>query len=468
MQKTDRKPGYWTKNRCLEEALKYETRSVFKLNSSGAYNAAYKHGWLDEICSHMKILKTHYTKEECAIEALKYETKTEFMEKSPIYYSHAIRKGYLNEICRHMRKLGNPEERAIYAFEFRDRHVYIGLTSDTERRKEEHLHSTKSPVYKYIKNSNCQYEFKVLTGYLPIEEAALTEDEKILDYADRGWILINKKRGGDLGSKTRKYTKKFCRQIALQYSDKTDFRNCNLHFYSYICRRGWIDELCEHMTQRKKKNGYWTKDKCKEEAKKYSNRTEFHTKSQAAYGAAFKKGWLDEICSHMSYYKYEPSIWTKENCFIKAQDCKTRGEFKKKYPNAYRAALDNGWLEELFANHPNRGYKNKRVMIGLKSHEGIKKYWTEERVLKEAHKYHSLSEFAKKCSGAYDAAFNLQIMDKVREILAPNFIRWTYDMIKDEAMKYNTKREFRKGAIKAYNAAYKRGLIDDICSHMED
>ena len=366
-----------------------------------------------------------------------------------------------------MKKLGNPEERAIYAFEFQDHHVYIGLSSDTERRRDEHLHDKTSAVYKHIQISNCLYEFKALTGYLPIEEAALVEDEKILEYADKGWILLNKKRGGDLGSKTRKYTKVFCRQIALQYSDKTEFRMNNPHFYYYICSRGWIEELCGHMTQCKKRNGYWTKERCKEKANKYSRRTDFQKFDKAAYSAAFKKGWLDDICSHMSLFEYEPSIWTKENCFIKVQVCKTRGDFKKKYPNAYRAALDNGWLDELFVNHPNHGYKNRRVMIAIKSHRG-RKYWTEERVLKEAHKYHSISEFAKKSSGAYDAVFNLQILDKVHKIIVPKGIRWTYDMIKEEAMKYNTKREFHKGASKAYNAAYKHGWLDDICSHMED
>lgn len=467
MHKTNRKHGYWTKNRCIKEALKYDTRCAFQKGSSGAYNAAFVHGWLDEVCSHMKILKTHYSKEECAVEASKYETKTEFAEKAPIYYSHAIRKGFLNEICTHMKKLGNPVERAIYAFEFQDRHVYIGLTSNIERRRKEHLHAENSAVYKYIKNSNCLYEFKVLTRYLPFEEAAIVEDEKISEYADDGWIILNKKSGGDLGGKIRKYTKTFCRQIASQYSDKTEFRNSNPHFYGYMCRRGWIDELCEHMTQRKKKNGYWTKERCKEEAKKYSNRTDFQNGNKSAYGAAFKRGWLDDICSHMSYFEYEPSIWTKENCSKKIQECKTRGEFKNKYPNAYEAALDNGWLDELFVNHPNYGYKNRRVMVAIKADHG-RKYWTEERVLKEARKYHSLSEFAKKSSGAYDAVFNLQILDKVHKIIAPKCTRWTYDMIKEEAMKYSTKREFHKGAPNAYNAAYKRGLLEEICSHMTD
>ena len=473
MYKSNHKHGYWTKERCSEEVLKYETRSAFFSGSAGAYHAAHVHGWLDEVCSHMKDLKTHYSKEECAIEATNYETKTEFAKKSPIYYSHAIRKGYMNEICTHMKKLGNPVERAIYAYEFQDHHVYIGLTSDIERRRKEHLHAKNSAVYKYIKNSNCLYEFKVLTGYLPFDEAALVEDEKIFEYADRGWILLNKKRGGDLGSKIRKYTKTFCKQIALQYSNKTEFRKSNPYFYGYMCSRGWIDELCEHMTQRKKKNGYWTKERCREMAKKYSRRTDFQKYDKAAYSKAFKSGWLDDICSHMSYMEFVPSKWTKETYTIKAQECETRGDFKKKYPNAYGAALDNGWLDELFVNHPNHGYKNRRVMIGMKSHQGSK-YWTAERVLKEAHKYHSISEFAKKSSGAYDAVFELQILDKVHNIITPKCIRWTYDMIKEEAMKYNTKREFQKGSSKvdkdgkAVSAEHLHGkqiLSESFCTH---
>lgn len=106
-------------------------------------------------------------------------------------------------------------------------------------------------------------------------------------------------------------------------------------------------------------------------------------------------------------------------------------------------------------------------MVAIKADQG-RKYWTEERVLKEARKYHSISEFAKKCSGAYDAVFNLQILDKVHKIIAPKCTRWTYDMIKEEAMKYNTRREFHKGSPNAYNAAYKRGLLDELCIHMTD
>lgn len=465
----EHKWGYWTKEKCAQEALKYETKTAFKLGSPGAHTAAYHHGWLEELCSHMKICITHYTKEECAIEALKYETKTEFMEKSPLYYSHAIRKGFINEISVHMKKMGNPEKRAIYAFEFHDMHVYIGLTSNTDRRKKEHLSDKDSVVYKHIKTSQCEYDFKTLTNYLPKEEAAFIEDETIIDYSRKGWIVLNRKRGGDLGNKTRKYTKKQCREIALQYNDKTVFRETNKHFYNYICKRGWIEELCAHMIQHKMRNGYWTKDRCAKEALKYKKRKDFKKKCPSAHSCAFKNGWLDEICSHMSYNEYEPIKWTKDNCMFEAKLCESRGEFKKKCPTGYKAALENGWLDDIFINHTNHGYKNHRVMIAMTNNKEKHnlKYWTEEKIIKEAHEYSSLTDFARRCSGAYDAAHSLGIMDKVRKILAPNYVRWSYEMLYDEAKKYKTKTDFRKGNIKAYNIASKRGLLDDICSHMK-
>ena len=48
---------------------------------------------------------------------------------------------------------------------------------------------------------------------------------------------------------------------------------------------------------------------------------------------------------------------------------------------------------------------------------GSCKYWTEYRILEEAKKFHSLTEFSKKASGAYDAACSLKILDKIRRVI---------------------------------------------------
>lgn len=46
--------NYWTKEKCKEDALKYNIRENFKKGYVSAYNAALRNKWLDEICLHMK------------------------------------------------------------------------------------------------------------------------------------------------------------------------------------------------------------------------------------------------------------------------------------------------------------------------------------------------------------------------------------------------------------------------------
>jgi hypothetical protein len=43
----------WTKEKCIEDAKKYKTKSEWINNSNGAYCSAKKNGWLEECCAHM-------------------------------------------------------------------------------------------------------------------------------------------------------------------------------------------------------------------------------------------------------------------------------------------------------------------------------------------------------------------------------------------------------------------------------
>ena len=46
--------GYWIKERCKNESLKYNSRNQIYKNSRSAYSAMLKNNWLDECCQHMK------------------------------------------------------------------------------------------------------------------------------------------------------------------------------------------------------------------------------------------------------------------------------------------------------------------------------------------------------------------------------------------------------------------------------
>lgn len=64
---------------------------------------------------------------------------------------------------------------------------------------------------------------------------------------------------------------------------------------------GILDDICSHMIRKFKPKGYWTKEKCHEEALKFESRFEFAKHCGAAVDAAKVHGWYKEICSHMIY-----------------------------------------------------------------------------------------------------------------------------------------------------------------------
>lgn len=291
--------GYWTKDKCQEEAIKYQTRSAFKDGNNSAYQAAYRHRWLEEICAHMEQKIHKFTKEECHEEAKKYSRRIDFMNNSPYHYSWAIRHGFMKDICSHMEHQGNLHRRKIYVFEFADQHAYVGLAQYPKSRERQHLKEERSAVYKYIQKTGCSYVFKELTGFMDKEDAANAEDEWIKKYADDGWIMINKKPGGDLGYGPQKYTKEFCAEEAKKYQYRVDFKKNNSIIYNYASRHDWLEDICQHMTRITRKPHFWTKDKCIDEALKYKSKKQFQKESGGAYAAALDNGWLDKICSHM-------------------------------------------------------------------------------------------------------------------------------------------------------------------------
>jgi hypothetical protein len=145
------------------------------------------------------------------------------------------------------------------------------------------------------------------------------------------------------------WTKENCRQEALKYKSKVEFGKKNLSAYSIAGRKGWIDEICKHMTK-PQPIVKWTKEECQKESLKYNSRKKFAKGSSGAYSAALKKGWIDEVCSHMPRLSKPKHYWTKEVCQEEALKYKSRSEFANKNSSAYSIACRNNWLNEIFVN----------------------------------------------------------------------------------------------------------------------
>lgn len=238
--------NYWTLNRCKDEALKYETIGNWRKFSGGSYMASYRNGWIEECVDHMK-------------------------------------------------PIGNKFKRLVYAFEFSDNFVYIGLTYNIQKRKRQHFSShNKSSVYDHFIKTKIDPKLILLTEYIDINSAKINEKMFVKNYKNDGWNILNKIKTGGIGGNSIKYSKEICLEDAKKYNTRTDWRKFSNSCYVTSSHNKWLSDCTKHMRRLKKPNRQWSKIECIEDAKKYKNRTEWSKSSRGPYTKACKMGWLSE------------------------------------------------------------------------------------------------------------------------------------------------------------------------------
>lgn len=158
---------------------------------------------------------------------------------------------------------------------------------------------------------------------------------------------------------------------------------------------------------------------------------------------------------------------TDEELVLEALKYKTRTEFAKCSNGAYQAAKRRGILDKICSHMPIRC-----VSTG---HKPPNYRWTDELLAQEALKYKNKTDFIKNAWGAYQAARDRGILDKIcahmpkrRKIPREwhSHFKWTFEKIKEEAFQYKSREEFRKNSGGAWSAAQDLGILDIVCAHM--
>ncbi|MCK9471591.1 MAG: hypothetical protein M0Q88_07555 [Bacilli bacterium] len=291
--------------------------------------------------------RNFWTKEKCHEISLKCKTKKEFKYFNATAYTTAYKKGWLDDICSHMDKIGNLYKRCIYVVLFYDKSAYIGLTFNYKNRILQHLSDKKSSVYKYIKKCD-KYKSLKLTDYLDKNLSVKKEEEYINFFKDKGYKILNRNKAGALGSKNIIWTKSNCQKTAKKYNSKEEFRKNDWVCYQKCIKEGWLNDFCQHMIEIKKYPNYWTKEKCQIESLKYKNKSDFHKNSNSAYNVCSRNGWLDEICQHMKQTKRKHGFWSKERCSDIAFKYSDKKNFRKKENECYKMVVRKGWLKDIY------------------------------------------------------------------------------------------------------------------------
>lgn len=234
------------------------------------------------------------------------------------------------------------------------------------------------------------------------------------------------------------WTYERCLEEAKKYSLKADFKLKAAGAYDVSKDRGWLEEFTWLKSRSKVK---WTYKTCYDEAKKYKTRSEFAKKAGAAYRTARKNGWFDEYTWFIDIVK-PTGYWTYETCFEEARKYKTRWHFSKGCQTAYQRAKKEKWIDDY------TWFVSDSTPAG---------YWTYEKCYVEAKKYRTRTELNKKAGYIYKLALQRGWLDDYTWL--EKKFEWTYDTCLEIARQYKTKREFELGNKRAYGAAIRHGWI---------
>jgi predicted GIY-YIG superfamily endonuclease len=347
--------GYteWTPGRVALESLNYNTRKDFRTKSPLAYRWALEYGLFGKTIHHLGQVQDrkpagYWDYEKLKAEAFKYKSKKEFGEKNKGAVSTAKKMGIWDEITAHMQTLGSLYERAVYAWEFPDKSVYVGLTYNLEQRGLAHLDEEgKTQVSKHIKKTKLVPIFKLVSGYVNQEEAQDIEICTIDEYKSQGWKILNVAKGGGLGSCRRRWTDDDIRQEAKKYDNVADFKKFAYSAYVSAQKYGIFDEVTKNM---KRKYKVFSDDDLRRIASDYNNKTDFIRNEPEAVAAARLRGLYNELVQDMEKNPYDTSGFvppTNDEILNLAKSYTDIKTFKTENPRHYQTASKNKILPQV-------------------------------------------------------------------------------------------------------------------------
>lgn len=203
------------------------------------------------------------------------------------------------------------------------------------------IKKTGESIYK---SNNDNYQFVIYDGLPAISffKSILRENSKIA-YArlqDIQSILTSGVYAAGY------WTFEKCKEDARKYNYRSDWCKKCPSAYNAAQKYGWMEECCKHMMRIRRQKGYWTLQQCKKDAFKYSGRTEWQLKSPSGYAIALKNRWIEECCGHMKLKIKSNGYWTFDKCKSDALKYKTATEWYNKSGSAYATACRKGWINK--------------------------------------------------------------------------------------------------------------------------
>ena len=432
----------WDKKAVLLDALKYQARGEWETKSSGAVASAKRNGWYEEATQHMPMLIEKWTKESVIADAQKYQTRGEWFYKSKSY-SIARAHNWVEEATAHMFTTLSFGELIIYTFLLQHDILF------THQKTYDDLRSINKLPFDFYLN-----DFNLLIEYNGIQH-------------ERGWQGDAEDASNIKKRDKIKYefaVKNNIHYCAIKATDRQEIikevqlaiKNLNAN-YAFNSR-----DLTKEESKLLRNLGVYTKEEVALSAAKYSTFKAWRANEQTAYNKALKMKWLDEVTSHMTRLKEISGFWTKDAVILSAKEFKTQTAWKKVHGGAWRKAVHMHWIHEVCA-HMDFMDESKIKSQG---------YWNKDRVLESARKYKTQAEWNKAETSAVRVASKKGWIGEATAHMSPSRPNrmangyWTKERVMEDAKKFNSKTEWQKASSAAVSKAYKMGWMDEAIALM--
>lgn len=308
----------WTPDTIRAEALKYQYRSDFEKNSSGAVMAAKNMNIYEDICMHMATKDKSqriYTKEMCAAAAKLFPYRKVFQQQETALYRAAERNGWLDEICSGMIKMSGTSIGEIELFTFIKNNIsatqgkwfkinkkryqvdvyidslkigfeYNGIYWHSDKKDKEKIEALKTLGIKIYTITDTEWKRNKTNSINFVKDILMAHGLEIKNHNIEPDYLNVREKDSDLINK------------ALHFSSKSVLRKKDNSLYNKIQGRrlfGFFSFISDKNQTKIGNKIYWTKEKTIQEGKKYLTRVEFSEKAGGAYSAAKKYKILDII-----------------------------------------------------------------------------------------------------------------------------------------------------------------------------
>ena len=303
-----------------EQALKCKTRSEFQNKDHSCYTTARTHGWLDNVCSHMKPCEFSIPQRIC----------------KQIFDNILQLNGDYNT-----RKIITPFELDIYYPDLKLAVEYCGKgwhqDDDSIRRdnRKKELCNVNNIKLLCINETNRRYEEDIKNQTIGFLKDICDISKKLITREQIMLVKIDYKKLYEIDD----FDIEKIKSKIENYNSVKEFRKENEVDWNVLQKLGLLSLLDPIRV-----NKSYTTEQLFAECKKINDYSDF-IKSNL-YQVCYDRGILEEVSSHMIRHK-RPDI--QEDEIIKlAQGYRRRCDFKADYPSQYRRAIKLGLLQELF------------------------------------------------------------------------------------------------------------------------